>query len=98
LIYAEVENLQPELSPLDTYRTSFSGTLEIWSDSSEEPIESWPHASITDDSTTRRSDFYQNYQITLPAHLPQGDYEIRLQVRDDISGRSVDSTLKFAVQ
>jgi len=98
LIYAEVDNLQPELSPLDTYRTSFSGTLEIWSDSSAEPIESWPHASITDDSTTRRSDFYQNYQITLPAHLPQGDYEIRLQVRDDISGRSVDSTLKFAVQ
>jgi hypothetical protein len=98
LIYAEVDNLQPEVSPLDTYHTSFSGTLEIWSDSSEEPIESWPHASITDDSTTRRSDFYQNYQITLPAHLPQGDYEIRLQVRDDISGRSIDSTLKFAVQ
>jgi len=99
IIYAEVNNLQAEISPLlDTYRTSFSGTLEIWSDSSAEPIESWPHASITDDSTTRRSDFYQHYQITLPATLPQGDYEIRLHIRDDISGRSVDSTLKFAVQ
>ncbi len=98
LIYAEVDNLQDELSPLGTYRTSFSGTLEIWSESSAEPIKTWPLPPFVDESTTRRVDYYQHYRFSLPPHLPQGDYEIRIQIHDDISGRTVSDTLDFTIQ
>ena len=98
LIYAEVDNLKSEVSPLGTYRTSFGGTLQIWSESSDEPIEIWDLPSVNDDSATRRSDYYLSYNFTLPAHLSEGNYEVRLQIRDDISARTADSVLKFAVQ
>ena len=100
LIYAEVENLKVEISPLgiDKYRTSFGGTLQIWSTSSDEEIGNWDLPTIHDDSSTLRSDYFLSYDLTLPPHLHEGDYEIRLQIRDDISGRTVDATLDFSVQ
>lgn len=103
LIYAEVENLQSDVSPppLNSYRTSFTSKLEIWSDEAdapEQPLESWPIETVHEDSSTRRSDYFQSYEFTLPPHLPQGKYEIRLQVHDDISERTAHAQLKFVVQ
>ena len=97
LIYAEVENLQSKTSTLGNYRTSFGGTLEIWSGSSDEPIE-LELQTKSEESATRRSDYYLSYEFTLPAHLPGGQYEIRLVIRDNFSSRTADSRLKFAVQ
>ncbi|MCH2202066.1 MAG: hypothetical protein MK102_08850 [Fuerstiella sp.] len=97
LIYAEVDNLQSEVSTLGNYRTSFGGTLEIWSASSDEPVE-LELQTETEESATRRSDYYLSYEFTLPAHLPRGEYEIRLQIRDNFSSRTADSSLEFAVQ
>lgn len=102
LIYGEVENLQSDVSPppLNSYRTSFTSQLEIWSTSSESPeqLHSWPIETVHDDSSTRRSDYFLSYEFNLPLKLASGSYEVRLQVHDDISGRTAHSTLEFVVQ
>ncbi len=100
LIYAEVDNLQSDISPLGTYRTSFSGTLQIVPVTAEEPERpmAWELPTENDDSTTRRADYFASYEFTLPAYLPPGQYEIRLSVHDEISERNATTRLPFSVQ
>lgn len=101
LIYAEIDNLQSEVSPLGSYRTSFSGTVQIWPDASTSPekwIKSEPFETFHDDSSTRRSDYFMNYEFNLPEHLAPGAYEVRLLLRDEISGRTTRASRQFSVQ
>jgi hypothetical protein len=99
LIYAEVDNPRSEVSESgDAYRTSFGGTLQIWSASSDVPIESLDLPTKSYESTTRRLDYYLSYEFTLPAHLPAGQYEIQLQIRDEIGSHTADSKVEFTVQ
>lgn len=97
LIYAELGNLYAELTDDGIYRTVFSGTLQLVSTDGTE-IETWPLDAVEDLASSRREDYFLSYKLTLPAVLPQGDYEIRLTVRDDLSGRRARGSLAFSAR
>ena len=98
LIYVEVGNLHSELSPGQNYRTVFSGSLQIFAESSDEPVESFPLPAVEDESSSRRTDYFQSYEITLPAHLLSGAYRMRLQLQDDLTSRRATGTLDFTIR
>ncbi len=98
MIYAEVENLATELTDFGTYRTVFSGTLELWAAGGNEAIRKDTIEPNESESTSRRVDYYLSANVKLPSHLPPGEYEMRLTLQDDLNNRQTSGVLKFSVQ
>ncbi len=97
LIYAEIGNLAAELSDDGTYRTVFSGSIQLWTVDGTEPLETWPVEAVEEEATSRREDYFLSYRMNLPAHLPSERYELRLVVQDDLTGRRTSGRLRFLV-
>jgi len=98
MIYAEVENLATELTDFATYRTVFSGTLQLCAASGTEALREYAIEPNESESTSRRVDYYLSASVTLPSLLPPGEYEMRLTLKDDLNNRQTSGVLKFSVQ
>lgn len=98
MIYAEVENLATELTDFGSYRTVFSGTLELWAANGSEALMTYPIEPNDSESTSRRVDYFLSANVTLPSHLPPGEYEMNLRLQDDLNNRQAAGILKFSVQ
>ena len=98
MIYAELENLGTELTDWETYRTVFSGTLELWAAEGIEELMRYPIEPEESESTSRRVDYFLSANVSLPSHLPPGEYEFRLTLQDDLNYRQTNGVLKFSVQ
>ncbi len=100
LIYLELDNFRTERTESGTYRSKFSAILEIQrsDEHGEQLIEAIPVESIEDEATTRRTDFYQSYELTIPSHLAEGRYQIRITVRDLKGSQQAVTVLPFAIR
>jgi hypothetical protein len=100
LIYAEIDNFRSETAGDGTYRTQFSATLEIRrvDEDGSQLIEAIPVPEISDSTTTRRTDYFQSFELTIPSHLTEGRYEIRIILMDLLSRQHAESILPFIVR
>lgn len=100
LIYLELDNFRTERTESGTYRSKFSAMLEIQrsDEHGDQLIEAIPVESIEDEATTRRTDFYQSYELTIPSHLAEGRYQIRITVRDLKGSQQAVTVLPFAIR
>jgi hypothetical protein len=98
LLYAELENFQSRHTTSGTYRTEFGATLEIRRAGTSEPLETIRLPVIADESISERTDYYQSYELTIPAHLRPGRYAVRLVVRDQLDLQSAEGTAEFDVR
>ncbi len=98
MIYAEVENLATELTDFGSYRTVFSGTLELWAADGSQALMTYSIEPNDSESTSRRVDYFLSANVTLPSHLPPGEYEMKLRLQDDLNNRQAAGILKFSVQ
>ncbi|MEZ6062806.1 MAG: hypothetical protein R3C19_20885 [Planctomycetaceae bacterium] len=98
LIYAELENVGSELRPGGMYATRFSALLQVFRKGDDEPIETIALNDIEDQTATQRRDYYQSFELTIPAHLWASRYEIRLRLRDQVTQRETVGTLEFQVR
>lgn len=98
LLYVELENFGSQMTPTGRYLASFDATLQIVEKDKETVKETIRLADITDESTSARSDYYQSYDLTLPSHLMTGEYEIRLKLRDKLSGKTAQRVIGFQVR
>ncbi|MFN8705895.1 MAG: hypothetical protein ACK50J_04385 [Planctomyces sp.] len=100
LIYLELDNFRTERTESGTYRSKFSAILEIQrsDEHGDQLIEAIPVESIEDEATTRRTDFYQSYELTIPSHLAEGRYQIRITVRDLKGSQQAVTVLPFAIR
>lgn len=102
LIYAEVDHFRSELSSTGAYRSEFMAVVEMLridpDDPTEHVVESIRVPSIVDETQSRRTDYFQSYELVIPSHLTSGRYQIRLRLRDQTSGQQAESTIEFTVR
>lgn len=98
LIYAELANVASELTFAGVHKTDFDAVLQILHAGEEEPIETIELKNIVDESTSRRRDYFQSFELTIPAHLSTGSYEVKLRLHDTTSNQTVEQRLPFQVR
>ena len=100
LIYMELDNFRSERTETGIYRSAFSASLEILrvDDQGEHQVEVFPLPSIEDEATARRTDFFQSFELVIPSHLPEGTYQVRILLRDQLSQQQARTTLPFTVR
>lgn len=98
LLYAELDNFQSSQTASGTYRTEFSAVLQILRREDSEVLETIRLPAIPDETVSERTDYYQSYELTIPAHLRPGSYVVRLNVQDQLDGRRAEATAAFDVR
>lgn len=98
LLYVEVDNFSTRTTVDGSYETDFAAQLGFYAEGDTEAIQSTDVNSITDTATSERFDYYQTFELTIPAHLKAGSYEIRLKLADQHSQRTVDAVVPFQVR
>lgn len=98
LLYGELRNFHSEQT-VTGYRTLVHSTVDIVKAGDEETvIERFDLGDVEDQCRGLRTDFYNSYQINIPAKLTAGAYRLRLTIEDRLSGRSATQTLGFIVR
>lgn len=98
LLYAELQNFRSQQTIRGTYRTEFSAMLEITRFEETDVVETIRLPAIIDDTVSERTDYYQSYELTIPAHLRPGHYIVRLTLHDQADGRSATAEAGFDVR
>jgi hypothetical protein len=96
LVYAELQNFQSELTAEGKYRSEFAAFLEFMREGDDEIVDSIRVAQIEDLCDVERTDYFQSFELTLPAL--EGKYLMRIRLRDQLSLQTAESQLEFTVQ
>ena len=96
LVYAELQNFQSELTPEGKYRSEFAAVLEFMREGDDEIVDSIRIPQIEDLCDVERTDYFQSFELTLPAL--EGKYLMRIRLRDQLSLQTAESQLEFTVQ
>ena len=96
IVYTEIGNIRSEPTPNGRFLTSLGTRLELL-DSEGRRV--WKHEepSIEDECRRRRKDFFIAQRLTFPATLPAGEYVLKLQVEDKLSGRISEAATDLVV-
>ena len=99
LLYAEIENYKSELTDDGHYRSEFAARIEFIRDGETEPNASRTIQlpEIADRCTAERTDYFQSYELTIPALSP-GRYTLRLRVADQLSLQTATLDLPFDIR
>lgn len=96
LVYAELQNFKSELTADGKYRAEFSATIEFMREGEDEVVEEIKVPPIEDLCDVERTDYFQSFELTLPAL--EGNYLMRIQLHDQLSRQKADSKLEFSVR
>ncbi len=96
LLYAEVQNFRTELTDAGNYRSEFAAVLEFRREGDDEVLDKVQLPQIQDECSAERSDYFQSFELTLPALA--GKYQVRLSLKDQLSLRKAESQLEFHVR
>lgn len=96
LVYAELQNFQSELTADGKYRSEFAAVLEFMREGDDEVLDSIRVPQIEDLCDVERTDYFQSFELTLPAL--EGKYLMRIRLRDQLSLQTAESQLEFTVQ
>ncbi|HEY2249885.1 MAG TPA: hypothetical protein VGH74_02450 [Planctomycetaceae bacterium] len=99
LIYAGIEDLESEQMPDGNFRTVAKSTIELYrAGEAQELVERIDVPEAVDVCRRRRLDYFHSYQLTMPETLAEGDYILKLTVKDQLSNREGTSLLAFSIK
>jgi len=99
LIYAEIDDLQSEETPDGRFRTVAKSTIELYrAGDAQELVETIEVPEAVDLCRRRRLDYFHSYQFTMPETLAEGDYVLKLTVKDQLSDRQGSGLLAFSIK
>ncbi|MCH8166073.1 MAG: hypothetical protein IH889_10740 [Planctomycetes bacterium] len=95
VIYVEIEDFTSELNNKGQWLTQLSQQWIVYSDSDGIPVwrEDWQVG--VDLSRNRRDDFWIVQVITLPKELSLGRYQLKIHIRDEMSGAEAETAIDF---
>lgn len=96
LIYAEPQNLRSELTVDGKYRSEFAAVLEFMREGDDEIVETIHVPQMEDLCDVERTDYFQSFELTLPAL--EGKYLMRIRLRDQLSLQTAEANLEFTVR
>ena len=96
LVYTELQNFQSELTEDGKYRSEFAARIEFMREGDDEVLEKIQVLQIEDLCDVERTDYFQSFELTLPAL--EGKYHMRILLRDYLSQQVAESSLEFSVR
>ncbi len=96
LVYTELQNFQSELTDDGKYRSEFAARIEFMREGDDEVLEKIQVLQIEDLCDVERTDYFQSFELTLPAL--EGKYRMRIMLRDYLSQQVAESSLEFSVR
>ena len=95
VIYVEIEDFTSELNDNGQWLTQLSQQWVVYSDRDGIPVwrEDWQVG--VDMSRNRRDDFWIVQVITLPKDLSLGRYQLKIHIRDEMSGAEAETAIDF---
>jgi hypothetical protein len=96
LVYTELQNFQSELTEDGKYRSEFAARIEFMREGDDEVLEKIQVLQIEDLCDVERTDYFQSFELTLPAL--EGKYRMRIMLRDYLSQQVAESSLEFSVR
>ncbi|WP_425398011.1 hypothetical protein [Aeoliella sp.] len=94
-LYAEVDNFRSE-SDEKGYHTSLATSYEVL-DQAGNLVEGGEFAIVEDYCSRKRQDFYIEYTVHIPKQIYPSKYELRLTMRDRLSGKIGKSSVMFEI-
>ncbi len=95
-LYAEMDNFRSE-STEKGYHTSLATSYEVL-DQNGHRVEGGEFATVDDYCQRHRHDFYIEYTFELPKRIYPSGYQIRLMIRDRLSGKIGKATVDFEIE
>ncbi|MGI9458028.1 MAG: hypothetical protein ACR2NU_15795 [Aeoliella sp.] len=95
-LYAEMENFRSE-STEKGYHTSLATSYEVL-DQNGNRVEGGEFATVDDYCMRQRRDFYIEYTFDLPSRIYANRYQLRLMIRDRLSGKIGKATIDFEIK
>ena len=96
IVYTELQNFQSELTDDGKYRSEFAARIEFMREGDDEVLEKIQVLQIEDLCDVERTDYFQSFELTLPAL--EGKYRMRIMLRDYLSQQVAESSLEFSVR
>lgn len=96
LVYTQLQNFQSELTDDGKYRSEFAARIEFMREGDDEVLEKIQVLKIEDLCDVERTDYFQSFELTLPAL--EGKYRMRILLRDYLSQQVAESSLEFSVR
>lgn len=96
LVYTELQNFRSELTADGRYRSEFAAVLEFLREGEDEVVDTIRVPQIEDLCDVERTDYFQSFELTLPAL--EGKYLMRLRLRDQLNLQTAVAELEFTVQ
>ncbi|MCO6047483.1 hypothetical protein NG895_26570 [Aeoliella sp. ICT_H6.2] len=94
-LYAEVDNFRSE-STDKGYHTALATSYEVL-DQAGNRVEGGEFATVEDYCSRKRQDFFIEYTVQLPKQIYASKYELRLTIRDRLSGKIGKSSIAFEI-
>ena len=94
-LYAEIDNFRSE-STERGYHTSLATSYEVL-DQAGNRVEGGEFANVDDYCRNKRNDFYIEYTFQLPSRIYASNYQLRLLIRDRLSGKIGKATADFEI-
>jgi len=95
VVYVEVDEFTSKLNDSGEHLTQISQRLVIYSDRDGIPVWTEDWQTAVDRSKTKRHDFFITQVITFPEALSVGRYNLKVQMRDELSGAEAETTIPF---
>ncbi|MCA8991685.1 MAG: hypothetical protein KDA88_06890 [Planctomycetaceae bacterium] len=97
LLYGELSGFHSEPNVDGFYETRIRSSVEIVNVDSELVVDQFDFGTTPDVCRVMRNDYFQSFRIDFP-QLSSGEYELRLRVQDEQTGKSAIQTLTFAIR
>jgi hypothetical protein len=96
LLYAGVRNFRSELTSEGRYRSEFAAVVEFLREEDGEVLERIRLPQIPDECDEERTDYFQSFELTAP--VLEGNYIVRLQLRDQLTRQTAEARLRMTIR
>jgi hypothetical protein len=96
LLYAGVRNFRSELTGEGRYRSEFAAIVEFLREEDGEVLERIRLPQIPDECDEERTDYFQSFELTAP--VLEGNYIVRLHLRDQLTRQTAESRLRMTIR
>lgn len=97
IVYCEITGIR-FMQFGDAFHSRLASRVEILPAEGQDPVWKQSLGSAEDVCRRRRRDYFVNYRLTLPDHLPPGTYTLRLTQDDEIAGCSTSASTPITIQ
>ncbi|MFM7039951.1 MAG: hypothetical protein ACKO2L_19770 [Planctomycetaceae bacterium] len=96
LLYAGVRNFRSELTAEGRYRSEFAAIVEFLREEDGEVLERIRLPQIPDECDEERTDYFQSFELTAP--VLEGNYIVRLHLRDQLTRQTTEARLRMTIR